>query len=589
MDKRVAERLEEYRKVLARVIPPSQVEAQLKVFADMCGIVPPETVLLSLEAAIEQMRQMVPQGPDRDIRELQAAYVCAAPTLEWWADRGRRGIHPESDARFLADCAEGLIQADADRLYAARKVLSERLGLDRSLVYGNPGRLAGAGDLARLPEPSGPGAPVPVAILPGGGVIEADFPAEGQAFWQEPRGFRVRLEDGETWSLSTREGVEALFDRFPLDITPWTLGTLLHWMLAPFPWETTIEGIGETFMDVKRRDPDWFREWMEKEAAYRQGEKEVDPQTLELFGAAPREGGPSRLNGITLKLRLPDGGLVLAFYYRERGGEPGYNSIRVEPVSVRYVHLVVENLPASAIKDVPATPEGRRQAGSVLHLDLNAWVDFFHLDGDLFVSERVRQILEPLTGDDVGAVPVVVQQAGSDAGGERRPYYLLDRVPRFATERRLLNEFVAGHLPQVLRLEGRDPEHHPTLFHTGLLVHDRVYDAFRDAGLTGMQADATGMEYPVFMPVVPPPAPAGIDDRRTAPAGLFRLTGHDRYDRSDYFVADYPTLDEAVEEARKRASVPNATPTSFSDVFFVHDDKGTCRFQVTHDDLSSGG
>ncbi len=74
-------------------------------------------------------------------------------------------------------------------------------------------------------------------------------------------------------------------------------------------------------------------------------------------------------------------------------------------------------------------------------------------------------------------------------------------------------------------------------------------------------------------------------DRRTAPPGLFRLIGYDQYDYSDYFIADYPTLERAVEEARRKASVPNGSPTSFSDLFLVHDDRGTCRFRVTHDDL----
>lgn len=78
-------------------------------------------------------------------------------------------------------------------------------------------------------------------------------------------------------------------------------------------------------------------------------------------------------------------------------------------------------------------------------------------------------------------------------------------------------------------------------------------------------------------------------DRRTAPAGLFRVIGHDQYDYSDYVVGDYPTLEQAQQEARTRASVRNASPSSFCDVFFVYDEQGTCRYQVTYDDLKNPG
>lgn len=478
--------------MLARVVPPSQVEAQVKVFADLCGQVPAETVLLSLEATIRQMKGMAPQGADRDVRALQVAYVCAAPTLEWWADRGRRGIDPESDARFLADCAEGLIQADADRLYAAGKVLSERLRLDRSLEYGSPGRSAGADPLARLPEPSGPGAPVPVALLPGGGAIEADFPSEGQPFWQEPREFRVRLGDGESWSLATPEGVRALLERFPLEIVPLQLGSLIHWMLAPFPWGTRLAGIGESAADLEGDPPGWFREWVEKEASFRQGERPTDMKTLEIFGAAPRDAGTGRLGRLLLRLVLPDGGTVLVSYRQGKGGVPEYDCARVERHAARYVQLSVGNLPASSVQEVQET---------LLRIDMPSWLDFFHLDGTLFVSERVRRLLTRAEAAGVETAPVVVQHAGYGGGAERRPYHRLDALPRYPTARRLREETGwGGFVPPVFRAEWVAPEHRPTVLHTDLLVHDRLYDRFRQEGLTGMSPEATGLEFPVYVP-----------------------------------------------------------------------------------------
>ena len=75
------------------------------------------------------------------------------------------------------------------------------------------------------------------------------------------------------------------------------------------------------------------------------------------------------------------------------------------------------------------------------------------------------------------------------------------------------------------------------------------------------------------------------DQTRTAPSGCFRLSGYDRYDYSEYFIGDFDDLSLAIQEARARATTPNGLPPSFSDIFFVHDDLGTCRFRVTHVDL----
>jgi hypothetical protein len=76
---------------------------------------------------------------------------------------------------------------------------------------------------------------------------------------------------------------------------------------------------------------------------------------------------------------------------------------------------------------------------------------------------------------------------------------------------------------------------------------------------------------------------------RTAPRGQFRLTGFDCYDYSDYFLGDHPDLAPAIREARKRAATPNGLPTSFSDIYYVHDHRGDCRYRVTHDDLHPEG
>ncbi len=72
---------------------------------------------------------------------------------------------------------------------------------------------------------------------------------------------------------------------------------------------------------------------------------------------------------------------------------------------------------------------------------------------------------------------------------------------------------------------------------------------------------------------------------RCAPEGKLRVVGYDRYDYMDYVVGDFATSEEAGKVARAKAAVPNAIPTSLSDLFLVYDDKGICLEQVTYDDL----
>ena len=78
-------------------------------------------------------------------------------------------------------------------------------------------------------------------------------------------------------------------------------------------------------------------------------------------------------------------------------------------------------------------------------------------------------------------------------------------------------------------------------------------------------------------------------DSRRAPEGKFRVVGYDQYDYTDYVVEDFATAQEAGQVARSRAAVPNGIPTSFSDLFFVYDDRGICLEQVTYDDVQRGG
>lgn len=67
--------------------------------------------------------------------------------------------------------------------------------------------------------------------------------------------------------------------------------------------------------------------------------------------------------------------------------------------------------------------------------------------------------------------------------------------------------------------------------------------------------------------------------------GGYVVIGHDQHDHSDYLVGHYISLSRAKKAARNKARQANGLPTSFSDIFFVYDSKGTCLYRITFDDL----
>lgn len=75
------------------------------------------------------------------------------------------------------------------------------------------------------------------------------------------------------------------------------------------------------------------------------------------------------------------------------------------------------------------------------------------------------------------------------------------------------------------------------------------------------------------------------DLERRAHKGCYVVIGYDQYDYSDYLVGHYISLSGAKKAARNKARTANGDPTSFSDVFFVYDDAGECRYRITFDEL----
>ena len=74
--------------------------------------------------------------------------------------------------------------------------------------------------------------------------------------------------------------------------------------------------------------------------------------------------------------------------------------------------------------------------------------------------------------------------------------------------------------------------------------------------------------------------------QRRARKGCYVVIGYDRFDCTDHLVGHYISLSRARKAARNKARA-NAIPTELSDVFFVYDNAGECRYRVTFDDLPS--
>ncbi len=70
--------------------------------------------------------------------------------------------------------------------------------------------------------------------------------------------------------------------------------------------------------------------------------------------------------------------------------------------------------------------------------------------------------------------------------------------------------------------------------------------------------------------------------RRASP-GKYRVTGYDQYEKRDFYVSEFDDLEEAIALLSIKRASPNAIPVSFSDVYFVYDDKEVGLYRATHD------
>ena len=68
-----------------------------------------------------------------------------------------------------------------------------------------------------------------------------------------------------------------------------------------------------------------------------------------------------------------------------------------------------------------------------------------------------------------------------------------------------------------------------------------------------------------------------------ASTGQYRVVDYDQFDYSEYFTDELPNLDQALQLLKTKCAAPNATPTSFSDVYFIYNDKEEMLYKGTFD------
>lgn len=73
-----------------------------------------------------------------------------------------------------------------------------------------------------------------------------------------------------------------------------------------------------------------------------------------------------------------------------------------------------------------------------------------------------------------------------------------------------------------------------------------------------------------------------IQERKATP-GKFRIIGYDQNDYTYHFVDELDDIDKAMEAMEAKRSVPTATPTSMSNIFYLYNDEGKAMYRASYD------
>lgn len=242
--------------VLRRVMAPSMVEMTRKSYEQLRATMTPEQLIPSFREAIRTYRGLKPPASPW-LHGISKAIVESAPlrldALHWRLDHPR-GLE-DSDRDGLREHVEALTQSNpGDASFHWGIAYRSRMISRHALVLGELGEGVGElHDASRGREPA-EGA-VPTTLIRGRGVVWAVGPRptfEIREPWI-PDAFVYAPFEGPPVPLHELDGLRAFLRAERIPIEPLTLGPLLHWLLAPFPWDTAVndEGIVDAWRGIE--------------------------------------------------------------------------------------------------------------------------------------------------------------------------------------------------------------------------------------------------------------------------------------------------------------------------------------------------
>lgn len=243
-------------------LPPSQVAGILSAIDQARryeGATPD-----GFRPVLRQWRESVEEKPPVAAPWPLGVCKAIAEAAPWRLDKGRyarksgpylpRGLD-DSDRETLLRLAEGHGGTDpGDAVYGAAAAYGGHLSASRLLCLGEVPSRQDRRPMFDLHEASRraarPKNGIPVAMIRGRGIFWATGRAPSADVYERwtPTGFFYG-----TTPLHELEGLRAFLRDERPPITPSTLAHLIHWLLAPFPWDTRVSGFPEEWRDLEQK------------------------------------------------------------------------------------------------------------------------------------------------------------------------------------------------------------------------------------------------------------------------------------------------------------------------------------------------